>query len=153
MEQTDEISLAQREWLFHDLSAAVTLDGSIYLFTIGAKMGSVLFAVLPAPGASSPDADHIKPEKTQPSKPVDHQDSSFPETVTVGQQVRFALKEKPTAGTYTLLSGPLGITLTNTGMLIWTATVNDVGSQHIKIRCDVDGSTSFLRYACQVVEK
>lgn len=77
---------------------------------------------------------------------------AWPKRVAAGKPIVFRLFPDNTKGTFAVMSGPKNLQLSESGELHWTPTKADVGEQQIKIKATINGKTSFVRLACDVIE-
>lgn len=76
---------------------------------------------------------------------------TFPRQVTEGKPVRFKIDAGGPQAQYAVVTGPAGISIDKDGLLTWTPVKGVEASVTIKIRVEVGGKTSFVRYETEVI--
>ena len=142
--------------LYHP--AAATLGEATYLFEFDGGTQTVyqciLGAIDDAVVAAKPPDEPAKP--TQPAKPEAAEPvgaENFPKRILEGKKLSCKLFADPVQGTFALVEGPQGVTLSKGGRLEWTPGPKDRGPQRLKIRAEIGGDVSFIRIATEVVGK
>lgn len=78
---------------------------------------------------------------------------NFPKKVKEDKPIEFQLYADEVTGTFTVMQGPKGVTVSPEGVVKWTPTRADRGEQNIKIKAVVGGAIRFVRLVTEVVGK
>ncbi len=132
--------------------AAATLDGMIYLYVMDPKDRTVYrCAVKDFIGAATePSGGDLAADESLESP--EGGEAEFPARIAEGAALSYSLPGG-VSGSYTLLDGPTGMTVSNTGRITWTPAGKDVGEHDVKIKTEVDGKVTFHRFAIEVMAK
>jgi len=131
------------------LPIAATHGEIAYLFQYVQDSGRVYHCRIPAINTTT--VASTTPQGTPLPEPPKPTVAQLPEKTIVGKMVTCPLFEGDVKATYTIMSGPTGVAISEKGILTWTPAQEHIGPQQIKIKVEIGEHVSFLRLSTEVV--